>query len=82
LSRSAIVLIFAFTGVESALVPCGEMKNLSRTVPLAIAVGMIGITVLYLAIQIVAQGALGLVLSVATVIFAVTRRGRFVEETS
>ena len=58
-ARTAIVLIFAFTGVESALVPCGEMKNPSRTVPLAIAIGMIGITVLYLAIQIVAQGVLG-----------------------
>lgn len=58
-ARTAIVLIFAFTGVECALVPCGEMKNPSRTVPLAIAIGMIGITVLYLAIQMVAQGILG-----------------------
>ena len=35
------------------------MRNPSRTVPLAIAIGMIGITVLYLAIQTVAQGVLG-----------------------
>jgi amino acid transporter len=58
-ARTAIVLIFAFTGVECALVPSGEMRNPSRTVPRAIAIAMIGITVLYLAIQTVAQGVLG-----------------------
>jgi len=58
-SRTAIVLIFAFTGVESALVPSGEMKDPSRTVPRALAIAMIGVTVLYLAIQLVAQGVLG-----------------------
>ncbi len=58
-ARTAIVLIFAFSGVESALVPSGEMKNPSRTVPVAIAIAMIGITALYLAIQTVAQGVLG-----------------------
>ena len=59
LARTAIVLIFAFTGVESALVPSGEVKNPSRTVPRAIAIAMIGITVLYLAVHAVAQGVLG-----------------------
>ncbi len=59
ISRAAIVLIFAFTGVESALVPSGEMKNPSRTVPRALAIAMIGVTVLYLAVQTVAQGVLG-----------------------
>ncbi len=58
-ARTAIVLIFAFTGVECALVPSGEMKRPSRTVPWAIAIAMSGITVLYLAIQLVAQGVLG-----------------------
>ena len=59
IARTAIVLIFAFTGVESALVPSGEMKNPSRTVPRAIAIAMIGVTLLYLAVQAVAQGVLG-----------------------
>jgi len=58
-ARTAIVLIFAFTGIESALVPAGEMKDPSRTVPRAIAIAMIGVTVLYLAVHIVAQGVLG-----------------------
>ncbi|MCX5759999.1 MAG: APC family permease, partial [Gemmatimonadetes bacterium] len=55
----AIVLIFAFTGVESALVPTGEVKDPSKTVPRALAIAMIGVTVLYLAIHLVAQGVLG-----------------------
>lgn len=58
-ARTAIVLIFAFTGVESALVPSGEMKNPSHTVPRALAIAMIGVTVLYISIQLVAQGVLG-----------------------
>ncbi|MBX9928703.1 MAG: APC family permease [Gemmatimonadaceae bacterium] len=58
-ARTAIVLIFAFTGVESALVPGGEMKDPSKTVPRAIAIAMIGVTGLYLAVHLVAQGVLG-----------------------
>ena len=59
LARTAIVLIFAFTGVESALVPGGEVSNPSRTVPRAIAIAMIGVTLLYLAVHSVAEGVLG-----------------------
>jgi APA family basic amino acid/polyamine antiporter len=50
---------FAFLGIESALVPSGEVKDPSRTVPRAIAIAMIGVVIVYLAIQIVAQSALG-----------------------
>lgn len=58
-ARTAIVLLFAFTGVESALVVGGELKDPSRTVPRAILIGMGGVTVLYLAVHLVAQGVLG-----------------------
>jgi amino acid transporter len=58
-TRTAIVLLFAFTGVESAMVPGGEVRDPARTVPRAILIGMTGITVLYLAVQLVAQGVLG-----------------------
>ena len=58
-ARTAIVLIFAFTGIESALVPSGEMKNPSRTVPRAILIAMTGVTLLYISIQVVSQGVLG-----------------------
>lgn len=59
LSRASIVLIFAFAGVEAALVPSGEVRNTARTVPRAVFIAMTGITVLYIVLQVVAQGALG-----------------------
>jgi amino acid transporter len=59
LSRASIVLIFAFAGIESALVPTGEVKDVARTVPRAIFIAMIGITLLYVMLHEVAQGVLG-----------------------
>jgi len=58
-ARASAVLIFAFLGVESALVPSGEVHDPSRTVPRAIFLAMIGATVLYLSVQLVTQGILG-----------------------
>ncbi|MBA2689146.1 MAG: amino acid permease [Gemmatimonadaceae bacterium] len=57
--NTAIVLIFAFVGVEVALTPSGEVKDPSRTVPRAVFFALIGVTTLYLLIQLVAQGVLG-----------------------
>lgn len=59
LGRTAIVLIFAFAGVESALVPSGEVRNPARTVPRALAIAMVSVTLLYVALQLVAQRVLG-----------------------
>ena len=58
-SRASIFLIFVFAGVESALVPSGEVRDPARTVPRALFIAMAGVTVIYLLIQIVAQGVLG-----------------------
>jgi APA family basic amino acid/polyamine antiporter len=58
-SRTAILLIFAFCGVESALLPSGEVKDPARTVPRAIFIAMLGTTLLYIGLQLVAQGVLG-----------------------
>ncbi len=57
--RASIVLIFAFVGVEVALTPSGEIRDPSRTVPRAIFSALAIATIIYLAIQIVAQGILG-----------------------
>ncbi len=57
---SAGIMIFAFSGIEGATIPSGEVKNVSRTVPLAIFLALGGITLLYLAIQFVALGIMGL----------------------
>jgi APA family basic amino acid/polyamine antiporter len=65
-TRASIVLIFAFSGVESALVPSGEVKDPARTVPRAVFVAMLAITFLYIAIQLVAQGVLGPALATST----------------
>jgi APA family basic amino acid/polyamine antiporter len=55
----SIVLIFAFVGVEVALTPSGEIRDPARTVPRSILSALTIATVIYLAIQIVAQGVLG-----------------------
>src|SRR5207237_1549423 len=59
LARASVLLMFAFFGIESALVPSGEVRDPSRTIPRAIAIAMIGVVIIYLAIQLVAQSALG-----------------------
>ena len=59
IARTSMILIFAFMGVESALTPSGEVKNPARTVPKAIAIALIAVTILYIAIQVVTQGILG-----------------------
>jgi amino acid transporter len=53
------VLLFAFVGIEVALVPSGEIKEPARTVPRAAFLALTFTTLLYLAIQAVAQGVLG-----------------------
>jgi basic amino acid/polyamine antiporter, APA family len=57
--RTAIVLIFAFVGLEIALVPSGEVRDPARTVPRALFSALAITTTLYLLIQTVAQGLLG-----------------------
>lgn len=66
MTRACILLIFAFSGVESALVPSGEVRDPARTVPRAIFSAMIGITLLYILLQFVAQGVLGTALGTST----------------
>src|SRR6185295_16313256 len=57
--EAAIVLIFAFVGLEIALVPSGEVRDPTRTVPRALFSALAITTTLYLLIQMVAQGLLG-----------------------
>jgi amino acid transporter len=59
LGRMSILLVFAFSGVESALAPSGTVEDPARTVQRAIGIAMVGITLLYVAVQVVAQGILG-----------------------
>jgi basic amino acid/polyamine antiporter, APA family len=59
LGDSILLLLFAFFGIEVALIPSGEVKTPARTVPRAIYTALILTTALYILIQLVAQGTLG-----------------------
>ena len=58
-ARASLLLLFAFLGVESALVPSGEVREPARTVPRAIFLAMGAVALLYVTVQVVAQGLLG-----------------------
>lgn len=59
LGTASLLLIFAFQGVEGALTSSGEVQDPSRTVPRAILFSLLAVSVLYIALQLVAQGVLG-----------------------
>src|SRR6266404_1452210 len=59
LGDAVILLIFAFVGIEVALIPSGEVKNPARTVPRSAYLALVVTTSIYLMIQLVAQGTLG-----------------------
>ena len=59
LGRTAMLLIFAFIGVEIALVPSGEIRDPARTVPRALFAALGITTIVYVALQYVAQALLG-----------------------
>jgi amino acid transporter len=65
-ARTTVMLIFAFLGVESALTVSGEVRDPARTVPRAIFSALVLVTLLYMAIQYVAQGVLGPDLATST----------------
>lgn len=55
----SVVLFFAFLGGENSLSVGGEVKDPQRTFPRAILFSFLIILLIYLAVQIVAQGILG-----------------------
>jgi len=65
-ARTSIILFFAFLGIEAALTPSGEVREPARTVPRAIFAALVLVTLLYMGIQIVAQGVLGAELATNT----------------
>jgi APA family basic amino acid/polyamine antiporter len=67
LGRALILALFAFTGMEAALGASGEVVRPARTIPAALAIAMLVVTLLYISVQIVAQGVLGASLAQSTV---------------
>jgi len=56
---TAGLIILAFIGMETAVAPSGEVRNPARTVPRAAVLAMTAVVVLYVSVQLVAQGLLG-----------------------
>lgn len=67
IGRALILALFTFTGMETSLCASGEVARPARTIPRALAIAMLSVTVLYIAIQIIAQGMLGPALAHSTV---------------
>jgi amino acid transporter len=59
LGEGCVLVFFAFMGTEGALTVSGEVINPARTVPRAIALALTIVAILYIGLQLVAQGVLG-----------------------
>ena len=57
-SAAMLLLVFAFTGFETATVPAGEVRDARRNLPFAILASMAVIVPLYLLVQVVCIGTL------------------------
>lgn len=66
LGSAMVLVMFAYSGMETALIPSGEVKDPSRDVPRATLAAILLVVLLYIGIQVVAQGALGAALGEST----------------
>jgi amino acid transporter len=57
-STSVLLLVYAFTGFEMAVIPAGEISNPRRNVAIAILISIGLVAVIYVAIQVVCIGTL------------------------
>lgn len=72
LGTGMVLVMFAYSGMETALVPSGEVRDPSRSVPRATMVAILLVVLLYMGLQIVSQGLLGPVLAASGVPIADT----------
>ncbi|MGO1001807.1 APC family permease [Lysobacter sp. CA196] len=66
LGSSMVLVVFAYSGMETALVPTGEVRDPSRHVPRATLSAIVVVVLLYVGIQVVCQGVLGARLAAST----------------
>jgi APA family basic amino acid/polyamine antiporter len=59
IGSASLILYFAYTGAGSAISVNGEVMNPQKTIPRAILLSVIVISVVYILVQTVAQGVLG-----------------------
>lgn len=72
LGGSLVLVMFAYSGLETALVPSGEFDDPAKNVPRATLVAILLVVALYLGLQIVGQGLLGARLAASEVPLAET----------
>jgi amino acid transporter len=59
LGRALILAVFTLVGMETSLCASGEVVRPNRTIPRALAIAVFSVTILYVVIQLIAQGILG-----------------------
>jgi amino acid transporter len=74
LRQAALLLVFAYGGFENANVPTEEALNPRRHLPTALLVTIAAVTLLYVLIQVVAQGTLPELATSATPLASAARR--------
>ena len=57
-AKSVMLLVFAFSGFEAAVIPAGEGKDPQKHIPFALLVGIAIVVALYILIQFVCIGTL------------------------
>jgi len=57
-SQSVLLLIYAFTGFEMAVIPAGEIRNPQRNLPRALLIASAVVAIVYVFIQVVCIGTL------------------------
>lgn len=57
IGAATLLLVYAFVGFESVVVPAGEAKNPARDMPRALLLGLLLVTLLYIGIQLVSIAA-------------------------
>jgi amino acid transporter len=57
--RALFLAVFALVGMETSLCASGEVVHPNRTIPRALAIATVSTTILYVAVQVIAQGILG-----------------------
>ncbi len=67
LGPAVILALFAFTGMEVSVCASGEVAQPARTIPRGLLMAMLVLTLLYVSIQIIAQGMLGSALGYSAV---------------
>lgn len=57
LGAAILLVVYAYVGFESAVVPAGEARNPARDMPRGLLLGLLGVALLYVLVQLVAMAA-------------------------